>query len=547
MAFFRHSRSTVPASYYSSGFRIFFLLFAFPVVLLLAGLGLDSFFDGLAELADAGTPLNRIDRQPTAEETAAGRVWQTTQIGPSGADAPPLCLVIHEHYQSGKNGGWREDQRWYFETNGTAAVHGRGQARFPVSNLRIIPERLGPMDGSHESEFRSRVPSMRYDGRLREQCLRPGQQVFIDGCITTSSSEFGAPTTQLTGCGNEQFTIAIGDDPHQVLKDNRAVGVGGNLLAGAATLYGLCFVLWFLSRRRDLPEQLKQWRPAIWKGNTPFGILCSVLGVLTVGYWIAQWAMYSSNDGVSRMTYCFLAAIYACVVIAAYYLLREHSRVIAAAGPLRQQKEVSLAAVGGTTAEMSARIAPDARVVNGPLSAKPRAWVWLVVSEQYTANKSTYVHTLLNTIAASGPIPVVDASGPGLLSLGGGVVNCRTVEKVFSAGRVPKNIAAMLSRQPTRGASVCVREHYLEPNEPVFLYGQTSRSTEQTKDDGYRNTTAIPLISNAGTETLFVFAGTKQDLFKALTRQTLWLAGLGSVIAITTAVTLGSWLYLVSQ
>jgi hypothetical protein len=142
---------------------------------------------GLAvPLVDEIPELIRLYRTPARfEGTVGSPVWGVARL--RAAETPtalgPFCEVLHEHYVSGKGGGWRIDDDWIFRTS--------PGVEFPNGELLPISVQHASMPGTpyeiataaEEAEVRKRAPRIASGGRLRLRCARPDAPVFVDGCI----------------------------------------------------------------------------------------------------------------------------------------------------------------------------------------------------------------------------------------------------------------------------------------------------------------------------------------------------------------------------
>ena len=135
---------------------------------------------GLHNVFSSQSVLYRLTRPLTEAERAEGRVRGAGVF--RAPDSMGLCLAEHQHYVSGKNGGWRTDGGYWI---GNHVTFDQGAETWEVGLSGVVfdPYEWSIADAEMEAYFRG-VVSFQVGGRVVFACARPGQAAFVEGCAS---------------------------------------------------------------------------------------------------------------------------------------------------------------------------------------------------------------------------------------------------------------------------------------------------------------------------------------------------------------------------
>jgi hypothetical protein len=472
---------------------------------------------GLREVLDPSATMYRLRRVSGAAQ-ASGVVRYAERVRALDDGRPPLCEVVHEHYVSGKNGGWRVDTRWTRSAGATLDNNARivaGEAlRFDPLDLLVVPD-------DDEAWFRGVLADVPPGGRLRAHCVAPGQPVFFEGCAT--------PTGALGACNGVPLTITTGDGTAQPRIDAHASAVAGELTGGAAALVLALAYLWWIVRARPLAEALLRRA-----GPVPtFAAWPLVLGVgggalLAI---IAQGVVVSSapaGSALSRGRPGYLIGLVVCAVATILAVVVRHRRqsLERAMAPVREAETVPLRDARGGVVELAVRVRDDGAPVTGVLDARPHAWVDVRVEETCAQGKQQITRLAARKYWPA-RIPVKDASGDGLVDPTHVELDLRSTVKVFKQGDA---LGEALARTPIGklkpGAAHLhwtVEESVLDPGESLYVLGQCRRIEDPKAAGSYRADSTMAVVGGDPEQRLIVHAGDERSLLRSLGRERTYL------------------------
>lgn len=93
------------------------------VGLCLGATGLVAGLSALVRAIDPQSELHRLRRPVTAAERSRGVVRGAAVVSPE-TPTMGLCRIEHQHYVSGKNGGWRTDATYVISQQATLVLEG---------------------------------------------------------------------------------------------------------------------------------------------------------------------------------------------------------------------------------------------------------------------------------------------------------------------------------------------------------------------------------------------------------------------------------------
>jgi len=517
--------------------------------------GLRAGGQALHTVVDAQSDLHRLGRSPTPLERTLGLVRQRAVVG---TDTPPLGLsqLEHQHYVSGKNGGWRTDATLTESRLASLDIDG---TRYTFASDRVAlqfePTEYKVLDPSyvatHLGDVVAAFPS---GGRIRAQYANAGTPVFVEGCVV-GPGVLGACRAGLVGREPLPLTLTLGDaGSGQPRIDHAANKLLLKLVwAGLGLLVPMLW-LWFFLRARPVVDGLLQHTdkadttPAI---HWELGLIPVPLVMAAVQGFVAWRATPFSAWSLYRGGYTFAVAVACAAVALAATVWRRRMRLERAMQPVLDAKAATLREARGDRVEVCATVSPNAPTVLGPISQKPRAWLWISVWETSSLGKTTQTtRAFLQTRPSS--IPVRDASGEGDVDPDGVEPDVRALVRQFRHGseralteRLRADFGITLSPSHTH-IRWWVEEGYLEPGEALYLLGACRRVEDPRAIASYRGDASRALL-HAGAGQLILHAGTERSLLSLLRRELTLLQLLGAALVGTALSLLGLSLLLVAQ
>ncbi len=518
------------------------LLYGILVVTVLLCVGFGG--KALVSLFDPDYVPYRLARELSPQELRAG-VFRggVTVVGTSPAQVPPICLVTHQHYVSGKNGGWREDWRKVFlERAEVVTAHGR---RAPViaDQIQFAPEEL--VTARYDQVWSAKAGFT--SGRYLESCVDSDDKVFVDGCL----SEGGA----LTSCSwNAPLVITTGDGTPQRRIDMVAASTMSRL---AWAGFGVWLAMMWLVRVFSAPPLVTELVGRLAKRSRKPAWIAGSLAIGAAFVFVVGLALNGCNAqegtdaAVSRAGHGFGVVALALFVVTGVLLAQRMIERSAVAAKLKVLPTLPLARASGDLVELAVRVHPQAPPHPGPLSGEPRAWWSLVVREEYRQGKSTSTKLVSTTFSQPG-VAVLDESGEGMLELEGAKLDIRSVGqsvKPTSSDAASQRVRPLLDTLPRTAGHMrfIVEESFVEPGESLYVLGHAEQVPGSQARSGYRVAPTTAVVRAKGDASLFVHAGSEGSLLTGINvdraMNAVLIAALGGMLVLWT----GALLWLASR
>ncbi len=523
------------------------------VGVVLAGLVAGS--KAFCEVVDPNSELHRLHRPLSARERAAGLVRQTAVVSAATPEFG-LCRIEHQHYVSGKNGGWRTDYTAHEYRQASLLLDGVPHTLAPYGDaLRFVPARSFGVDaGRVTQQLPDVVEQFPRGGRLRAQCAEANTPVFVEGCLVQPGL-LGRCPAGLLGAEAAPVTLTLGDGGNGQPRVDRAANRTIAQFSGAALGLLLTMAwLWFVLRARPVVDALlrrvdgpKEAPPRHWE----LALLVPPIA-LVMAQGVAVWGTppYASWS-VFQGGYTFAAAVSCGALLLAASVWRRRLRLDRAMWPILDAPTVSIREARGGVVELCATVSPDAPTVLGPISRAPRAWLWIAVWETCYVGKQTFT-TRAVVHARPRTFPVRDASGEGEVDPDGVEPDLRAVVRWFKHGQEPELTKRLLTEfgielRPS-GTHVrwMVEEGYLERGEPLYLLGSCQRVDDPKAVASYRGDATRPVV-RGGDGALILHAGDEGSLLGILRRERRWLDLLGAALVGVSVSLLGLSLVLLAK
>ncbi len=473
--------------------------------------------------------LQRLRRASTADDLARGRAWGSGTFRTS--DGHALCYVEHQHYVSGKNGGWRMDSWAWVGRDPVVEV---GASTFGVDGdaFSFDPRRTDVV--ADDVYIRQQV-NFRTDGRLVQQCVSPGEAVFVDLCVDTLRGRAGACAA---GHGS---VITRGDGTPRTRIRSHASEAAGGLTAGYLLVAALALYLWRALKGGAVVAALGTWSkrpPARSRLFVYVGIGGALLLALLSGF-----SFGTADTVVPHYVGGYVFGAFALASVASLGVLAHarRERVLRAIAPVEEAQTTRLAKVGEGMAELAVRVKADAPTVTLPGHA-PRAFVRVDVQRAVTVGRNV---TLVPVRKASWPatVPVEDPSGDGVLELRQAVLDTRATFRTLTGDDAHAYLRALaetpfghvgLDGDPT--LCIEVEESWLEPGESLYLLGHIRRVEDPKAAASYRMIATVPVVSAAQDAELCVHAGNERSLLGSLALERTYLTmGLAAGVLLSAA------------
>ncbi len=494
-------------------FLLTFIVLGVGVAFAVVGANLAA--QGLREALDPSSVMYRL-RNVTPETQTTGAFRRSVKARVRPGETLPVCAVVHEHYVSGKNGGWRGDGSW------TRSMGiGLGELTGIDSNEPVVFDPLDPIvvGGDQEEMLRAVIPEMQSGGRVRAHCVNDQEVIFVEGCLRGSGvwSRVGA-------CGDQPVVITTGDGTAQPRIDAHASDVAGKLSAGALALLSALAYLWYTLRARPLTNALIRragpvptftaWRPIIAVAGTAW--------LIAIAQCLVAWTA-AEGSALSRVRPGYFAGLFAVAVAWTLAVLVRHRRnsLDRALAPVLEAPTVSLRDARGGVVELAVVVRDDGPKVQGVLDGKPHTWVDVRVEEMRQQGKQQTID-LRKRACWPGRVPVKDESGDGWLDLTHAELDLRSTLKAYKQGHdVP--LAKRLEASPVgeirpdpAHVRWIVEQSALDPGERLYVLGQCKRVENPKADGGYRADATVPVVGGSADARLIVHAGTERSLLRSI-------------------------------
>jgi hypothetical protein len=505
--------------------RVLLTTFVGAMALVFCGGGLVTATSALREVLDPGAPMYRL-QHPTGTSYTVGPFRSTAQLQATSGDRPPICHVVHEHYVSGKNGGWRLDATWS-RSVGTSTPYrirpGEPVVFDPLDMLVVAPDQ--------EPWFRTVLSDVPYGGRLRAHCVASGETVFVEGCLDGYA--------YLAGCGGSPLTVTTGDGTAQPRIDAHASAIAGRLAFGAAALVAVLAYLWYVMRARPLAGALLRRA-----GAAPaFAAWPQVIAIATLTAFTALaqgvvvWsAAAGSAASRGRPGYVFATLVCAASAVLALVVRHRRQNLDRAMAPVREAETVPLREARGGVVELAVSVRDGGAPVTGVLDSKPHAWVELRVEETCVRGKQQVTRRAARSFWPA-LIPVTDASGDGLLDPTHAELDLRsTVKSVKHGGGSALAMALAQSPigplRPTEGhLHWTVEQSALDPGETLYVLGQCRRIEDPKAAGSYRMDSTMAAVGGTEADRIIVHAGNERSLLRSIGLERSYLDLLTAALA----------------
>lgn len=475
---------------------------------------------GLSEVLDPRSALYRL-RHPSRGEV----VRVSAPIRANSGDRPPLCVVQHEHYVSGKNGGWRLDATWNRSAGSTLlgqSPDGRALDRPPLAIRVHEPIDFDPfaplvVPPDQEAWFRTVLADVPPGGRLRAHCVASGETVFVEGCVDPGG-------VHLSGCGTSPLTITTGDGTAQPRIDAHASTVAGRLAAGASAILVVLGYLWYVMRARPVADALLRRAgpvPAFKAWPKIIGVVALTL-VALLAHGLVVWTA-TAGSAASRGRPGYLLGLVVCAAAAIFALVVRHRRqnLERAMAPVREAETVSLRDARGGVVELAVSVRDDGATAKGVLDARPHSWVEVRVEETVAVGKQQVTNLVARKYWPA-LIPVSDASGSGLIDPSHAEVDLRSTVKTYKQGSSAE-IAMSLAQSPigTLKPSAghlrwTVEQSVLDPGELLYVLGHCKRVEDPKASSSYRMDSTMAAVGGTAADRIILHAGDERSLLRSI-------------------------------
>ena len=188
-------------------------------------------------------------------------------------------------------------------------------------------------------------------------------------------------------------------------------------------------------------------------------------------------------------------------------------------------------------------VKPDAPSSEGPLTKAKYSWWRAIAEEHFQVNKTS--QTNRKQFAAPSVVPILDASGEGLLDLSRASIFLKAHYRIVKSAKIkPHEFLPFELFQPH--ANIFLEESHLSPSEPLFILGQVTQLNANHQDDAiYRDTANTPTIGGSEAQ-LIVCAGSRASLASLLRRRFLALEIVMVIAGVLCVSLFGTMLWFVS-
>lgn len=494
---------------------VFLALFLVFVVLSIAGV-LGALALHGAELALSPTSVLRRLSAGGAGARYAGHEPVAGSF--TGFAEPPVCNVEHEHYVSGKNGGWRVDQIFWLADGATFHTDDGRAWEVDRLALRFDPPDKRVADASLESTFRERTSGMYEGGRVVSVCARTGERLFLDACLIEGTQRLGR-------CADgDPSTITLGDGSARRRVRSHASDAAAQLAVGLGLLAAIALYLRHAARAGALVAALRAWSDAPPAPSRKRAYVGLGLGALAV--WGALLLRVITAEGGSPYVagYALGASAIAGALAAALHLWDRRALLALAMQPAERAETVRLARVGDGPAELAVRVRNDAPTVT-LADGSAHAYVRVSVTRMVQAGRNV-VAVPLRTASWPARVPVEDPTGNGVLDLTGADIDLRARSRALS-GAAAEALLQAYARTPFGGfaasaspyVALVVEESFVDPGEHLYVLGKVARIEDPDAQSTYRDMATVPVVGSPDPARLVVFAGDERALLSRLARE----------------------------
>lgn len=509
-----HSRFLLGQRGMGTGGRLLLTLFVLGFGGCVAFGGVVVAVRGLREALDPGAAMYRL-RSPTPDAQRTGAIRRSVRVAAVQGETAPICEVVHEHYVSGKNGGWRRDASW---SRSVGTWLGEPGPRIdPYEAVRFDPFDPLVVSPGDEEMFRAVLREVPPGGRLRAHCVAPGQAIFVDGC-------FRADGLSITGCNGEPLTVTTGDGTAQPRIDAHAADVAGKLGGGALALVAALTYLWYVLRTRPLADALIRRA-----GPVPtFSAWPQIIGVVSAALLVAlaQGVMVwtaAAGSALSRGRPGYLVGLLAFAAAAVLAIVVRHRRksLDLALAPVLEAPTVPLRDARGGVVELAVSVRDGAEPARGVLDGAAHAWVDVRVEETCQQGKAQVTNAYRQRCWPA-CVPVVDDSGEGWLDLTHAELDLRSTVTFFKEGS-NAHLSAALAASPVGALRPSaphvhwvVEQNVLDPGEKLYVLGQCKRVENPKGVGSYRADSTMPVVGGSPDARIIVHAGTERSLLRSI-------------------------------
>lgn len=513
-----HSRFTIGDNgmtpFGRAALTLLLMAFAIPVAIVGASYGVNA----VGAVLDPSDELYRLTRRPPAGSS----IVRGTATVATDMPARAFCHVTHEYYRSGKNGGWRTDWHGNVWSGGAVLFEGRRfelnvvgyDSAFSPARTRVVP------DGY--AVWAPRFDSLPQGGRVTEQCLSPGERVFVEGCRQSDRAWV------LGRCAHYGLTITQGDNGSgQARIDGRAGQLAVWFSAGAFALLMVFGYAWFIVRARPLSAALDRR-----EGHRPKKLSSVLIGAVfgvPICFLATQLVVSSAEPGSSawsyfQIGYTFGASGVAVAILLAVLVYRRRQSLRRALQPVLDAPTVALSKAFAGVVELAVTVPESVATVAGPVSRIPHAWMRFQVQEIRQVGKNRLAYPVFTSVT-SPELPICDASGTGALDTAHADFDLRADVLVVKPGKheeVLQAITALTRFRFERSANHVfwvIEESYVDRGENLYVLGECRRIEDPSAEGTYRMAGTLPVVGGRSESPLIVHAGTERTLLASLRRE----------------------------
>ncbi len=468
-----------------------------------------------------------------------------------GAAPGPICVALHEHWQScGKTMCWsalgtlQVTDGWLETAEGTRLNLRPGfvvEPGDPVSSYGLPTTRAAQLRelGAKVQDFDPY--SFHDDGndRIREWCIADGTPVYFSAC------EEGGATAACTGRAG--WTVALGDGTPALARSTHA--------DHAAGVFTIALVLFWVASMLQL-ARLTPLARALARGDAGsppstavvnFGLPSSV-ALATFGAMVVlvvrhaesgpsdEWHRASWGYGGERVLLVFGLVSAVSVVLVALRrttVVRALHRVHGAG--LRRLSECSGKVVVFVRAKATEKLTS---AIGGESLAFSRGTLSEVVGSGKQARIDVRVPT--NDLPERVEVTETDGTGAGVLCMTGASIDVESVKKRPSEKALPAAAQARFGHQVSLGGERwIIQEERIFPGEELLVFGEVFETDVRPGVTGYRSTERVPTLGSKESP-LVLFAGKREELEAELVHErrrtalvlSLVLGGLGAALGL---------------
>jgi hypothetical protein len=517
------------------------LIWMFP--LMATGAAVFAIYTGLQETFSRDGVIHRLQREPDARELLERHIWGTAMLLPSTTGEESLCVYEHQHYRSGKNGGWRTDQTVWVGREAMLSLSGRTLG-VDLQSLEFDPAETQVASPEMEAVIVSQMGRNFESGRYLYQCAQPGVPLFADGCVRADGSE-------LTRCLTSRLVLSVGDGTPTRRIRVHANAATAKLACTLLLLLGGLWVLWRLICVGPVLDPLRSWNP---KPATPSRTMVYVVATM-VAFAVAVVLGVVSRSIHSTLnpfwaTYGIAVPVLLATAVAYLTAYDRREKVACAMVPSQATETQRLARVGEGAAELAVRVKQDAPTLVLPEHEHPYAWVRLTVHRVITVGKSQQLECIF-TGQWPKQLTVEDPSGSGIVEMLATTLDTRAVFETVSGSDARERLRQYSTIGDFRALAdasnnepVEIEMSYLVPGETLYLLGNIRRVKDSNVTAMYRDVATVPIVEPTDGVDLVVYAGKESSLLQTLERERQFLTWALALIATTAAAYVCAVMYL---